>query len=197
MTQSARHLRRGHYRSMPWRNGAGVTLEIARDPPSGSEFLWRLSLATLAASGPFSSYPGYRRAVTLIDAAGFRLAFDGQEPVALDHIGATALFPGEASTSCALLSGPASDLSLMVHAQGRILPVVRIQGAGARVVPLQPGALKAMFCLSGGLRVADSDSPAMELDLHDTVLLGPQATAVSLAASSSGASDVLLLTWQT
>ena len=34
--RGAIHLRREQYRSMPWRNGGGVTLEIARELPSSS-----------------------------------------------------------------------------------------------------------------------------------------------------------------
>jgi len=75
------------------RNGGGVTLEIAREPATGSEFLWRLSLATVAASGPFSMYAGYQRSVTLIGGAGFRLAVDTRDPVVLDSIGAACCFP--------------------------------------------------------------------------------------------------------
>src|SRR6202035_3919738 len=57
--KEARHLARADYIAMPWRNGAGITHEIAREPAHGALFSWRLSLASLQVNGPFSPYPGY------------------------------------------------------------------------------------------------------------------------------------------
>ena len=47
----------------PWKNGGGCTTEIAIAPPGASldAFEWRISLATIAASGPFSAFPGVDR----------------------------------------------------------------------------------------------------------------------------------------
>src|SRR5665213_802608 len=73
MVEQVWYLPRDGYISMPWRNGAGVTHEIMRVPAQGEPFSWRLSLATVASNGPFSAYPGYQRAVALVDGAGFRL----------------------------------------------------------------------------------------------------------------------------
>ena len=49
---------------MPWKNGGGVTTEIAKD---GSEpFLWRASRAQVASDGPFSYFPGYDRILIIL-----------------------------------------------------------------------------------------------------------------------------------
>jgi uncharacterized protein len=197
------HLRRAQYRSMPWRNGLGVTQEIARQPGAGDDFQWRLSLATVASSGPFSSYVGYRRSVSLIEGAGLKLAIGDHDPVVLDWLGATALFPGDAPTECTLINGPATDLSLVVREPGAIISVIRIQGVAAPAVPLEAGALKAVFCLRDGIRLAPAEDPmpggpkhaAIELALHDTVLLGRQAMCLSLALPQHTPVDLLLLTW--
>jgi environmental stress-induced protein Ves len=197
------HLRRAHYLSMPWRNGAGVTREIARAPAAGSEFLWRLSLATVASSGPFSNYPGYRRSVTLIGGDGFRLDIGDSDRVVLDSIGATAVFAGDVPTGCALIDGPSSDLSLMVREPGRIVSVTRIQCTAAQVTPLPAGALKAFFCLSaqailtiaGGLMAGIPGPKQFGLALQDTLLLGPQGGAVSIQPSPIEPAELLLLMW--
>ena len=42
--RTAQHLRRRGYVAMPWRNGGGVTFEIAREPQTGTDFDWRLSI---------------------------------------------------------------------------------------------------------------------------------------------------------
>ena len=189
------HLRRDQYRSMPWRNGSGVTLEIAREPAADSEFLWRLSLATVANSGPFSGYPGYRRSVSLIAGNGFRLDIGGQESAILDSVGATALFSGGASTGCTLINGRSTDLSLIVREPGTIISVTRIQDTAARIVPLQSGTLNAVFCLSEGSLLTNRARTESKLAVHDTALLGAEAAELAIRPSSSMSVDVLLLTW--
>lgn len=201
---SGLHLPRDQYRSMPWRNGSGITREIARDAGAGAEFLWRLSLASITASGPFSSYHGYRRSVTLIAGNGFRLAIGAQQPLTLDTVGATALFPGDVPTGCLLIDGPCSDLSLMVREPGTIISVIRVGDTVERSLPLVAGAMKAVFCLRAGALRIHTASPtptgqahaAMQLDLHDSVLMGPQTVALSVPASRSAPADLLLLTWK-
>ena len=46
------------YRLMPWKNGLGVTREMAVFPSGANlergDFLWRLSSADVGTSGPFS-----------------------------------------------------------------------------------------------------------------------------------------------
>jgi environmental stress-induced protein Ves len=198
------HLRRAGYRSMPWRNGGGVTLEIAREPGAGDVFTWRLSLATVAARGPFSDFTGYQRSVTLIEGDGFKLGIGGQDPMVLDWPGATALFPGNAPARCDLVTGPSTDLSLMVREPGAIISVVRIQGITTLTVPLAAGALKAVFCLRDGPRLTLPDDPIagnpmrpeLKLALHDTALLGREVTSLSLAAPMGITTDLLLLTWK-
>jgi environmental stress-induced protein Ves len=197
------HLRRANYLSMPWRNGLGVTLEIAREPGAGCEFLWRLSLATVASSGPFSNYAGYRRSVTLIAGDGFRLGIGDGDPVVLDSLGATALFAGDASTTCALINGASSDLSLVVRELGAIVSVTRIQSIAAHIAP-ESGAPSAIFCLRAAAIVTLADDAVggmqgreqFELALHDTLLLGSKTKAVSARPPSIAPADLLLLTWR-
>jgi uncharacterized protein len=197
------HLRRAQYRSMPWRNGLGTTLEIAREPVAGSEFLWRLSLATVATDGPFSNYAGYRRSVTLIAGAGFRLVIDDRGPVILDSIGASAMFDGAAAVDCALIAGACSDLSLMVRAPGVIVAVRRLRGEELRDLPLAAAVLHAVFCLRGSALLsppqaamdADPMRPGLQLAQHDTVLIGPDHAPCSLRAYPDALADLLLLSW--
>jgi environmental stress-induced protein Ves len=200
---NAKHLRCAQCRSMPWRNGSGTTLEIAREPIAGSDFLWRLSLATVAADGPFSNYTGYRRSVTLIAGEGLRLATADRQPVVLDRVGATALFDGAAPVHCALIAGACSDLSLMVRVPGAIVSVRRFQGDAVQVLPLAAAVLNAVFCLRGSARLvqpkaatdADPMGPGLQLAQHDTVLIGPDQAPRSLRACTGALADLLLLTW--
>ena len=47
----------------PWKNGGGATRELACWPPGAGidAFDWRVSVASVAASGPFLAYPGVDR----------------------------------------------------------------------------------------------------------------------------------------
>lgn len=65
-------------RKMPvnlWRNGAGETREICCFPPATRDFNWRASIASIAGSGEFSSFPGVDRVITLLE--GGEVLLDG------------------------------------------------------------------------------------------------------------------------
>jgi environmental stress-induced protein Ves len=194
---AVRLLPQAGYRSMRWRNGAGTTQEIARDPASG-EFDWRLSLATLAASGPFSVYAGYQRLVALAGGAGFALTVAAAPPVRLAAPGEHLLFPGEAATGCELLAGACTDLSLMVRRPGAILGVESMALDGERV-PLRLAApLAAVFCLAGSV-VCTPGGAAVEparLEAFDTLLLAGGLDVSAARAPGAASARVLVLRWQ-
>lgn len=211
MTTPIRHLSHRNYLNMPWRNGLGSTLEIARASSAAAddEFQWRLSLATVAASGPFSHYPHYRRAVTLVNGSGFRLDIAEQASALLDTIGTTAMFAGAATTHCVLIGGVSTDLSLMVREPGDIVSVSCLRVDAMQLLALHRGTHNAVFCLQGEVALFQgevalscSDQPVIELETHDTALLPTQlatthSAAVSVRAASSVPALVSLLSWRT
>jgi uncharacterized protein len=64
-------IRASAYREQPWKNGGGLTHEIA-----ASDF-WRLSIATIDRDGPFSEYRGFDRTIVAIDGAAVELEVKG------------------------------------------------------------------------------------------------------------------------
>ncbi len=58
-----RVIRSTDYRRMPWKNGSGETAEIAIWPDGVAldAFDWRISMARVAADGPFSAFAGVDR----------------------------------------------------------------------------------------------------------------------------------------
>ena len=100
--------------AMPWKNGQGVTHEIAREPAVGERFLWRLSLAEVPASGDFSLFPGYDRIIALVEGEGMELKFDEAPMKRLDRWFEPFGFRGEWHCRSRLLGGPCRDLNLMV-----------------------------------------------------------------------------------
>lgn len=100
-----RDLTPADFRPMPWANGKGVTIELARaDGPGG--MLWRLSRASVAENGPFSIFPGIERNLTILTGPGFDLIGDGIAP-------RPPLCPGSPFRRCASLP-PASPPRRMI-----------------------------------------------------------------------------------
>jgi environmental stress-induced protein Ves len=153
----------GEWRRMPWKNGGGVTSEVLSEPGPDGRFLWRLSIAEVAASGPFSDFAGYERHILLLEGDGFVLRLDGAPPQRMDRRLEPFTFDGGRPAACELLGGPVRDLNLMV-ARGAGeggLQVIRLPAGGRLELPLAgtvvvhvvEGALEG-----GGMRLAPGDT---------------------------------------
>ena len=83
-------------RPTPWKNGGGVTTELAMSPPGAGlvDFDWRVSLASIAADGPFSQFPGVDRTLVMVAGDGVLLDF-GDERVVLSPSEPLVEFAGE------------------------------------------------------------------------------------------------------
>jgi hypothetical protein len=107
-------IRRSAFKATPWKNGGGITHEALRMPESGDPFRWRVSVAHIDASGPFSDFAAYDRKMVLLQGAGIELRFSDGTHKALRQVGELVEFDGALSTYCELLKGPCVDLNLMV-----------------------------------------------------------------------------------
>ncbi len=127
----------------PWKNGGGSTREIASWPPgAGFEaFDWRVSVASIAASGPFSTFAGVDRIITLLEGDGVRLHGDD-----LDHRLATPLAPfafsGDTHIDCTLLGAACSDFNVMTR-RGRLRAALHVLHATAELPAAPHGLLLA------------------------------------------------------
>ena len=72
-------IRRSSFTAIPWKNGGGITHEAIRVPPTGEAFLWRVSVAQIDSSGPFSDFAGYDRKMVLLRGQGIALEFGNGE----------------------------------------------------------------------------------------------------------------------
>jgi environmental stress-induced protein Ves len=99
--------------AQPWRNGGGVTRELLARPDAAA---WRLrvSVADVAADGPFSVFPGVTRWFAVLEGAGVVLTIDGVEHRCVAG-GEALAFAGKAVTQCRLIDGPTRDLNLMLR----------------------------------------------------------------------------------
>jgi environmental stress-induced protein Ves len=109
-----RIIRKAAFATTQWKNGGGVTHEIIRMPAGDDAFLWRVSIAEIGKSGPFSDFSGYERFMVLLRGSGVRLRFEDRQHSDLRQAGDLVQFDGGGAPMCELLAGPCTDLNLMV-----------------------------------------------------------------------------------
>jgi uncharacterized protein len=98
---------------VPWRNGGGVTRELAVSPGQG-EWQWRMSVAEIESNGPFSRFDGTDRWFAVLEGAGVQLDVQG-EAHCITRNSAPFYFDGGATTHCSLVDGRTQDFNLMVR----------------------------------------------------------------------------------
>jgi environmental stress-induced protein Ves len=118
--------------STPWANGGGLTRQVCIHPPSSSfsadPFDYRLSSATISASGPFSVFPGTKRLLTSVSGSA-QLLVAGSATMDLTP-GKVLKFDGAATIQCELVDStkPVVDVGLIysssLTASGRLMHVV-------------------------------------------------------------------------
>ena len=171
-------------RPRPWKNGGGSTREIACWPPGAGldDFDWRVSIASVAASGPFSRFAGVDRTIMLLKGDGLRLQAPGLDH-RLDTLHAPFAFSGDTALDCTLLGGESTDLNAMSRrTRGR---------AGLRTVSeamlLGRGEHGLLMSLNGQWRVGKS-----VLAEGHGVWWADQSEAWTLAPASPGATLVAM-----
>lgn len=160
---------REHYRDMPWKNGGGVTRELVRvpDPEASGAFLARLSIATVARSGPFSVFPGIDRVILVLEGEGMALRIDGGEEILVDRPLTPLAFSGDARTDCRLLGGPIRDFNLMSE-RSRVrsrLEIVRLAPGQAWTAPMADILL--FHIVQGSLSLGGQDWHAEDTGLAE------------------------------
>jgi environmental stress-induced protein Ves len=101
--------------TMPWKNGGGVTSEIAVHPAGAAlgDFDWRISCAKVDRPGPFSRFPGVDRTIVILEGE-LELTVAGR-PVLLSPESAPFDFSGDADSSGAPRAGSVRDLNVMTR----------------------------------------------------------------------------------
>jgi hypothetical protein len=120
------HLKLQHYQNMPWKNGLGLTFEIARGPHHDTDdFDWRISMAEVEQDSEFSLFQGKQRIISVLSGAGMNLSLastatdQGQTVQVLPRT--LFAFDGELRVCCGLPDGPIRDLNL-IYRKARVHP---------------------------------------------------------------------------
>ena len=173
---------------MPWRNGGGVTYEVAASPPDAdlAEFDWRISIADVAASGPFSAFPDVDRTITLIEGdwmaltlGGDRHRFGRREPFRFD---------GGSETVCEV-PGPSRDLNVMTR-RGRVAASVSVHRLDSSGLHPEPDGETVLVCLEPPITVASDGGAEVDLEPLDAVLA---ADGVPLRSRGDGVVLMIVL----
>lgn len=109
-------LRAAERTPVPWKNGGGLTREVAVYP-AGSDltgFDWRVSIAEIRSAGPFSSFPGIDRRMAVLSGR-LSLAIEGRAAVTLTPDSEAVAFAGEVAVSAEPLAAPVTDLNVMTR----------------------------------------------------------------------------------
>jgi len=183
---------------MPWKNGLGVTAEIAVDPPESSigdgRFAWRLSIAAVERSCPFSAFPGYERTIMVIDGPGMELSFPGRIARRLDRLFDPFVFSGDEPAECRLIDGPIHDFNLMVD-RARLrsrFELLRLDGNGrSRAIS---GKTLIVHCFAGQLHVGAPLDPEIIAAKHTLVIDTDPVSSGELQFAASGPTIAAVIT---
>ncbi|WP_306333700.1 HutD family protein [Streptomyces sp. KL118A] len=166
-------LRWSAYRSVPWKNGGGITREVA----DGAD--WRVSVADVAGDGAFSVFPGLDRVITPVEGGGMVLTVDGT-PWPVGPLTPFA-FPGDAATDCRVTAGAVRNLNVMTRrgratAQVEIVTVTAAQETGTACAA---GETLLVMAVTEGIAVGGAAGRETSLGRLDCVRRdGPGTLAV-------------------
>ncbi len=165
-----------------WRNGAGLTREIAVGPADAGmhDFDWRLSVAEVERDAPFSAFAGIDRCIVVLRGAGMALHdAAGARVRALEPLQPWR-FAGELDLSARLAAGPCQDFNVMTR-RGAWRSELAVLREPAR---LERGDVTLLLVACGRWRLGDTSFDTFQGLLLDgtgePVGVTPQAPAAAL-----------------
>lgn len=168
------HLKPRDYLAMPWKDGGGVTEQIAIEPPGATlanGFLWRLSMARVERSGLFSRFEGHERTLLLLEGA-LDLDFGGHGRVALEEPSRPVAFSGDWDARATVIRGPVRDLGV-ISDRARVRQDACVITPGAEPVPIPPSSTLWIIALVGRCLLSPQGAA---LDPLDAARLDDEAT---------------------
>ncbi len=175
-----------------WKNGGGVTTEIAVSPEGAllDAFDWRVSIATLESDGPFSLFPGVDRLCTILTGA-VSLRVGEAKPVELDTTSPPFSFPGDVPIHAKVVHGPVEDLNVFVRRGSVVGSIERFEWSGELVLRTGPG-VGLLLARTAGIAVHCGRTRFAELMVDDVVRLDT-ASGAGLRLDARGVSLAFLM----
>lgn len=170
-------IRADQYTKMLWKNGAGFTLEIARSQ-GDADFDWRISMADVTTSGPFSLFPNKQRIISVLDGQGMVLHVDDLPAKTLNQ-GDIFAFHGESQVQSELVDGAIRDLNLIYDSAKFHARFQRIDGTEEQTF-LSSADLIFIFN-SGSETEVNVDDHSVQLAAHETLKIERNAGVTSIS----------------
>lgn len=164
------------YTKMLWKNGAGYTLEIARNV-GDTDFDWRISMADVTTSGPFSLFPNKQRIISVLNGQGMVLHVDNLPAKTLKQ-GDIFAFHGESQVHSELVDGVIRDLNLIYDPAKFHARFQRVDGTEAQTF-LSSADLIFIFNSGSETEVVIEDK-AFLLAAHETLKIEKTTTITSV-----------------
>ena len=184
------HLLRADERvPVPWKNGSGVTREVAVRPPGSAldQFDWRLSIAEVRAGGPFSSFPGIERSLVVLQGC-LSLSIGDGPATRITAGSAPVRFAGDVPAFAEPLGGAVTDLNVMTRRGRFSARVTRHLVPGSTTLVLHPGTTVLLALSRLRIRCRATDAALVELD---ALLIEGEARCDIIAASGAAAYYVI------
>jgi uncharacterized protein len=163
-------IRKASFTRTPWKNGGGITHEAIRVPAAGDPFRWRVSVAHIDASGPFSEFAAHDRKMVLLQGAGLELRFADGVKKTLRQVGDMVEFDGAIGAHCELLGGPCVDLNLMTLKSDRA--AVRVERVvESMAVSASPNGTTLVFPIDRAIALEVTEGQAVMLQPWDLAIL--------------------------
>lgn len=187
---SLRFQRFDEHLKMPWKNGLGITREVISRPASDGSggFDWRISLATVGASGPFSIFAGIDRTIAVLKGDGMQLTVDGRREPPLLVGSPPFAFSGDAEVQAICLGEETLDLNMMSRHGRFVHRMTKIVVSDAQTLSVTADTVAVVFRDEAVIAI---DSLRSDVGLGD-VLVGLDGP-LELAVEPRGAGCVLYI----
>jgi environmental stress-induced protein Ves len=154
------------YRRTPWKNGGGITIDIADAYAPGaavggwSGMLWRLGRTQIVEPGPFSDLSGYDRILTVIGGRGLVLEIAGGQALDAREPFRPVRFAGEDRIMSRLEAGPVAVFNLMSD-RGHAIDVAVLSAKDTRSLD---AAINIIYAIEDSEVAAGGQSHALTAD---------------------------------
>lgn len=170
--------------AVPWKNGGGLTREVAVHPKgSGFEgFDWRVSIAEVHAAGAFSCFAGIERHMAVLSGR-LALSIQGRQ-LSLTPQSAPLSFAGDVPVQAEPQGGPVTDLNVMTRRARFTARLTR--GTVYEPLRLEPRPWPSIVIALADMTLLGEGAPA-QLAALDAVLIAGAGCELTAAAPRQGA----------
>lgn len=161
-----------------WKNGGGITREIANAAIAASP-VWRVSLADVSADGPFSDFSDFVRILTVVKGQGMILQSDSGDFDAKPRV--PVRFSGALKIHGQLKSDFVHNFNFMFNPDYCTGDVTVLDAPQTRSLALTERHQFAVHCLTGTVTIDDGD----QLLPGDTAFIGADGGQVTVTCSDA------------